>query len=331
MRQEKTADIRRGRPLPSATRRGFTLVELLVVISIIGLLMALLLPAVQTSRATARGAQCKSNLHQMGIAFKRLQSGQSGVSTDSLPYGWVPALQKLAAGEGDIFNCPSAPSDEESTGEFGGASVASIGLALNDGPFFDQACDPEGPFAVLRDGEFPSNNYTLEFEIGYGAMDFNDLRIVFQHTGSKVKATVVSIGDGNNDSNNVPFRFFAPNGSLLFESGRYDHPCPVEIEYDDESQNANYGMNNRANVLRRGGHKVLILDYKKLVANVVGPDATDVWNEQVAPRHQGGVNVLFLDGHVEMKMPSEIDPELSDDGFAIHNRLWKPDQDAPRQ
>ena len=69
--------------------RGFTLVELLVVIAVIGILVALLMPAIQSSREAARKTQCKNKLRQMGVAFLSHENAQKFFPSSGWGNKWV--------------------------------------------------------------------------------------------------------------------------------------------------------------------------------------------------------------------------------------------------
>lgn len=151
---------------PHTTRRGFTLVELLVVIAIIGVLIALLLPAVQQAREAARRMQCSNNLKQTGLAMHTYHDifGQfplPGMVANSL--GWsasiLPQIEQSAIADGldytegshndvgrrkygptriDAYLCPSAPVSELYTGHadenYQGEQTYSIHYAGMLGP-----------------------------------------------------------------------------------------------------------------------------------------------------------------------------------------------------
>jgi len=102
--------------------------------------------------------------------------------------------------------------------------------------------------------------------------------------------------------------------------------CPDDIA---PSQSAaeflpSYGANSRAFRFASGdSHKIVLLDYKQVVANVVGPQGTDDWNAAHAARHRGQLNVLQADGSVHRRRPEQIDPRVCE----IHDHLWRPTRD----
>ena len=125
--------------MPAVSKReraAFTLVELLVVIAIIGVLVALLLPAVQSAREAARRTQCNNNLHQIGLALHNYESSYmvfpaGGLYSRGGGYGhswWIRILP--FAEETAVYDKFDQNGNANGyTGWVGGAASGSVGVS----------------------------------------------------------------------------------------------------------------------------------------------------------------------------------------------------------
>ena len=143
-------------PLRMNTARGFTLVELLVVIAIIGILMGLLLPAVQNAREAGRRTTCFNNLYQMAFAATRhsdtngfIPGWRNAASTSGQFYGWpvllLPFLERRDLSTAltavapsvsaktsylNIYLCPTSPPESQVDAWLSYAGNAGYGSKL---------------------------------------------------------------------------------------------------------------------------------------------------------------------------------------------------------
>ena len=86
--------------------RGFTLIELLVVIAIIGMLVAMLLPAIRSAQERARQNQCQTRMQQIGIAYEKAKVNKP--SDQLQPAVLHASLAAELQGVEDVWKCPSA-------------------------------------------------------------------------------------------------------------------------------------------------------------------------------------------------------------------------------
>ncbi|MEW4488347.1 DUF1559 domain-containing protein [Thalassoglobus sp. JC818] len=288
-------------------RAGFNLVELMVVLAVVGILVALILPAVQSSRETARRLQCQSHLKQIGLAVHQYEAshrvfpagwGWNGYLYRLLPYVEAGTTYQLitTAIEADrlddeaavllarrptIFACPSSstPRDMKHVSNYAG----NVGYGKR------HEFDEQGELRnVSYNGIFSSLD-RIDWDGPIGGV----VTTAMVRDGLSNTAAISEIATEGSSS---PYRLTYIIGDHLGMVNQMDRAA-------EECGSLRPGMEDHGN---RGDHWLLGAELSTLYNHVATPNQNSCklgscvpcMVSSAASEHSGGVNLTFADGHV---------------------------------